>query len=153
MPETSPTPESTDPLLPLDRYRLVRSHIEHEDDLVTQRLNWLMASQSFLFTAYAITTNAPDSVRTDHLHRLLLGMIPLIAACTAVLVFLTVMAGHIAMRHLHGWLRRHMAAQEIAGLPPVQGSANTRVLGMTAPILLPPIFLAVWVYLMVTGAG
>jgi hypothetical protein len=151
MPETPETPESSAPLSPIERYQLARAHIEHEDNLVTQRLNWLIASQSFLFTAYAITTNTPDSLRGDMRHRLLLALIPLIAICTAVLVFLTVMGGFFAMRDLHAWLRPYEASSQAAGLPPVQGRAITRTLGMTAPVLLPPIFVMVWVYLMTTG--
>ena len=48
----------SDKLSALDSYQLFRSRIEHEDNLIIQRLSWLLASQAFLFTAYAITTNA-----------------------------------------------------------------------------------------------
>jgi hypothetical protein len=34
---------------PLEWYRLFRSRIEHEDNLIVQRLSWLMASQSCFF--------------------------------------------------------------------------------------------------------
>ena len=50
--------ESAEKISPLERYQLFRSRIEHEDTLILQRLSWLMASQSFLFTAYAIVTSA-----------------------------------------------------------------------------------------------
>ena len=39
----------------LQRYQAVRAQIEFEDGLIAQRLNWFVMSQSFLFTAYAIT--------------------------------------------------------------------------------------------------
>ena len=51
-----PRPLST-PLSGLEYYRLIRERIEHEDNLVVQRLLWLVASQSFLFTACAIVLN------------------------------------------------------------------------------------------------
>jgi hypothetical protein len=41
----------------VDFYRLIRARIEHEDALTVNRLSWLVASQSFLFTAYALTLN------------------------------------------------------------------------------------------------
>src|ERR1700677_351087 len=44
-----------------DYYDQVRHQIEHEDDLITQRISWLMASQSFLFSAYAIVLNGLKS--------------------------------------------------------------------------------------------
>jgi hypothetical protein len=38
---------------PADWYRTIRDQIQHEDNLIVQRLSWLMAAQSFLFTGYA----------------------------------------------------------------------------------------------------
>ena len=42
---------------PVEYYKLIRSQIEHEDNLNSQRLSWFVASQSFLFTAYAIVVS------------------------------------------------------------------------------------------------
>lgn len=47
---------------PVEYYNLFRNRIEHEDNLIVQRLSWLVASQSFLFTAYAITVNGLSSL-------------------------------------------------------------------------------------------
>ncbi len=38
-----------------DFYEAARRRIEHEDNLNVNRLSWLMASQSFLFSAYAVS--------------------------------------------------------------------------------------------------
>ena len=38
-------------------FSLIQSRLSHEDDLVNQRVSWLVNSQSFLLTAYAITLN------------------------------------------------------------------------------------------------
>ena len=43
---------------PVDWYRTIRDQIQHEDNLIVQRLSWLMAAQSFFFTGYAIIANA-----------------------------------------------------------------------------------------------
>jgi hypothetical protein len=45
----------------LERYQVFRNRIEHEDNLIMQRFSWLMASQSILFTAYAIVPNGLSS--------------------------------------------------------------------------------------------
>jgi hypothetical protein len=37
---------------PSDWYRTIRDQIQHEDNLLVQRLAWLMAAQSFFFTGY-----------------------------------------------------------------------------------------------------
>jgi hypothetical protein len=44
-------------------YRIIRSQIEHEDNLINQRLSWFVAAQAFLFSAYAILLNAPSQLR------------------------------------------------------------------------------------------
>lgn len=58
------------PVPPADYYGAVRGQIEHEDTLISQRLNWFLMSQSFLFTAYAIVVSnsaprAPAELRLD----------------------------------------------------------------------------------------
>ena len=65
---------------PLDFYRLIRSQIEHEDNSQQQRLSWLVASQSFLFTAFAIVLSnlqieKPSAIAT-HL-QLLVRVLPI----------------------------------------------------------------------------
>ena len=37
------------PFGPADWYRTIRDQIQHEDNLIVQRLSWLMAAQSFFF--------------------------------------------------------------------------------------------------------
>ncbi|HYY29634.1 MAG TPA: hypothetical protein VE860_16950 [Chthoniobacterales bacterium] len=51
------------PFGPADWYHTVRDQIQHEDSLIMQRIAWLTAAQSFLFTAYAITANASPQPR------------------------------------------------------------------------------------------
>ena len=46
-------------------YKIIRSQIEHEDNLINQRLSWFVAAQAFLFSAYAILLNAPSQVRLE----------------------------------------------------------------------------------------
>src|ERR1700678_2247631 len=38
---------------PLERWRLFRNYLEHEDGLIHQRINWMLLLQGFLFAAYA----------------------------------------------------------------------------------------------------
>src|SRR4051812_50213050 len=96
--------ESPDKISPLERYQLFRSRIEHEDNLIMQRLSWLMASQSFLFTAYAIVTNgmttSPTSggnVFVSHLSTLA-RIIPIVALLNSLLILISILA---ALRAIH----------------------------------------------------
>jgi hypothetical protein len=127
----------------------VRRQIEHEDSLVVNRLSWLMASQSFLFTAYAIVCNGPLSARStaftagqDHL----LSVVPLLGIACCVLIYAGVLGAAVVMTRLRADLAVRVKGS-LRDVPPVQGSRMTRTLGMAAPLLLPPAFCAAWFYL------
>jgi hypothetical protein len=130
----------------------VRRQIEHEDVLIVNRLSWLIASQSFLFTAYAIILNGPTQTRTLHFAahaELLMKIIPLLAISACMLIYLGICGGIRVMADLRRELTRHHKA--IGNLrPPIQGTALTLFFGHCAPIGLPPIFATAWAILLFT---
>jgi hypothetical protein len=137
---------------PLDRYRLVRSQVEHEDNLVSQRLSWFLASQSFLFTAYAITLNGPIQLHFQNFEaqeRLLMHLLPMVAIISAALIWLSIIAGFRAMRTLRDGFYRACGPSLPEGLPPIQTTGRTLLGGQLGPLALPLIFLAVWLILLV----
>jgi hypothetical protein len=130
----------------------VRRQIEHEDILIVNRLSWLMASQSFLFTAYAIILNGPTQLRTvtfvSH-GESLLKIIPIMAISACVLIYLGICGGIGVMASLRREFARHHAT--LGNLrPPIQGSGPTLFLGHCAPLGLPPIFTVAWAILLFT---
>jgi len=144
--------EPSDSLSPLETYQVFRNRIEHEDSLITQRLSWLMASQSFLFTAYAIVTNglanpAPNASNMFVNHLLTLAqIIPIVALLNSLLISISITAAIIAINQLrHGYQQQPATLQLI----PLQTARETRALGLSAPVLLPLLFLAVWLYLLI----
>ena len=137
-----------------DMYQLCRSRIEHEDELIVQRLSWLVASQSFLFTAYAITTNALTTLDPKAAGRfldhavLVFRLIPTVAICVALLIYISILAALRAIREIR---RLYLSRPIPADLPPIQTSATTRLLGLSAPLLLPLLFVSVWLVLLING--
>jgi hypothetical protein len=135
----------------LERYLAFRNRIEHEDNLIMQRLSWLMASQSFLFTAYAIVTNGLTSqplgsTNTYVVHlRQLLQIVPVVALINSLLVFIGILAALRAIFQLRGSYKKQ--AEMLKGLP-LQTKPSTRALGFAAPFLLPLLFMAVWLLLL-----
>lgn len=134
----------------LDYYRILRAQIEHEDDLIGSRISWFVTSQSFLFSAYAIMASGlptnPTSSYVSSKH-VLLVVVPVLAIMTALLILLAIFSGLAAMAQL-----RHLYSQNAGkipdGLPPLQGSRFTRMTGMAAPVLLPILFMGVWMFLL-----
>jgi hypothetical protein len=142
------------PLSHPDYYRLLRAQMEFEGGLIVQRLNWLMASQSFLFTAYAIVLNAPQQPAWPALsagQHIVFHLIPLVAVVACVLIYCGVLAGVLAQRNLRRLLQQRLPPEAAAQLPPIQGAARTHRLGLAAPLGLSPVFAAVWLYLFVHG--
>lgn len=137
-------------------YDVLRKQIEHEDDLIGQRVNWFVASQSFLFTAYAIVLSnlgpgkAPAITRQQHL---LVLMIPTLAGVMFILAWITVLAGEIAIRCLRRSFEPLADTARAANLPPVQGIRRTQILGMFPPLLLPAVFFAVWMLMLIHGVA
>jgi hypothetical protein len=137
-----------------DVYKVIRGQIEHEDNLIAQRLNWFITSQSFLFSAYAITVSGlaptvpPRSARNLQQMRDLLAMVPVVAILSSVLIFFTIAAGAIAMRNLRLQFKALTAQAQDTRLPPVQGVRGTRAMGMLAPLVLPIVFMTIWLMLL-----
>lgn len=133
------------------QYALLRQQVEHEDNLMTQRLSWLVAAQSFMFTAYAIVLNAPEHAATlMHARQqgYLIAVIPSVAIATNALIYISVLAGVLAMRALRS---QWGLVSEAGAISTIQGSALTRRMGLAPPILLPLVFLGVWIFLIWQG--
>jgi len=143
-----------DSIPPIQYYAIVRSQIEHEDNLVGQRLSWFVAAQSFLFTAYAITVSnlrpAEYSISSRMQHSMLI-VVPLVALLTCLLLYVAIIAGLVAIANLRRLFNEHVGQPTQQGLPPIQGYRHTQLFGQAGPVLLPLIFVAAWLYLILTA--
>ena len=146
------TTQPLETMTPLERYQVFRNRIEHEDNLIMQRLSWLMASQSFLFTAYAIVTNGLSATPTtgggvfiNHLTTLA-QIIPIVALLNSLLIVVSILGALKAIRELR---MEYCRQGQVLEAVPLQTSRFARALGLSAPILLPLLFLVVWLYLLV----
>jgi hypothetical protein len=143
-----------EPLSVTDYYRVIRDQVEHEDNLMGQRLNWFITSQSFFFSAYAIDVTSlfasPPLGNSDlaDTRQLLRILIPLVAIIASGVILLTIAAGVLAMHNLRGLFHHHVETADVFDLPPVQGFRRTWAMGLAAPLLLPVVFLVVWTFLL-----
>jgi hypothetical protein len=139
----------------IEYYQIIRSQIEHEDNLINQRLSWFVAAQAFLFSAYAILLNAPWQVRLQRFatqQEILFSLIPLVAIGVSILIYITVVAAMLAMANLRRLLEGHMKEEESALLPPVQGYRQTLLLGQASPLLMPFLFMISWIVLLIKSS-
>jgi len=139
--------ERPNPIDDIAYYHHLRGRLEHEDGLIVSRLAWLMASESFLYTAYAIVLNAPAATPQ---HRRLMHLLPMVAIATSVLIFFGIAAAIRAMGWLRGLLETRIPDPARLGLPPIDTPRFMRA-GLAAPLLLPVMSILVWLYLLATG--
>lgn len=135
--------------LTFDAYRILRSEIEHEDQLINHRLSWLVSSQSFLLTAYAICLNAPVEFHAPSygpIHRILFNLLPYAGLAMVMLIYPSIIGAVIALSRLRGYVRSKIPA----GLRPVHGMRLTAVLGLSGPLLIPWVFGVAWTILLLT---
>jgi hypothetical protein len=145
-------PEGLGTISPLERYQVFRGRIEHEDNLVMQRLSWLMASQSFLFTEYAIVTNALTNSMGNNRGMIFAGrlsaledLISIVSLLNRLLIFVSILAALKSIRELRREYRNQVGNLEGMAL---QTSRVTRLLGLSAPVILPFVFVMVWLFLL-----
>lgn len=133
-------------------YEQVRRQIEHEDNLITQRLAWLMAAQSFLFTAYAIILNGlQPSMAATRLEKSKLEFcqfLPLAGIISAGLIYASILGGLIAIRRLRALWISHRPDGVSLQRPPIQIGGFSLILGQSAPALLPLALILMWLYLL-----
>jgi hypothetical protein len=130
-------------------YQMIRSQIEHEDNLINQRVSWFVTAQAFLFTAYAIVLNAPPQVRLQSFatqQEILFSLIPVVAIGVSILIYITIIAAMLAMANLRRMVKDHVDDSTL--LPPVQGYRQTFFLGQATPILIPFLFMISWIVLL-----
>jgi hypothetical protein len=126
----------------------IRRRIEHEDNLLNQRLSWVVSSQAFLLTGYAILLNGPQVLRNEHFnhtHDLLMKLIPITSIAVTALIWFGILAGILAMRDLRVCAAKHPSYDASH----VQGRALTRRVGLAIPALVPVAFLVTWLLLLV----
>ena len=127
-----------DPEIPL-----IQARLSHEDELINQRISWLVNSQSFLLTAYAITLNglAADSGRPQAgVQQKLLQLLPMAGIGCVIFVAVAIAGGLFAI----GELRRFAATKYPKDRLFIISKPTIQFLGVSAPTLIPIIFLIIW---------
>ncbi|MBV9300322.1 MAG: hypothetical protein JO066_15270, partial [Verrucomicrobia bacterium] len=117
-------------------FSLIQARLSHEDDLVNQRVSWLVSSQSFLLTAYAITLNglaADASKPLAIVQRKLLDLLPIVGVACVLLVCVALVGGLCAISEL----RRFAATKYEKERLFLISKPTTQLLGVSAPVLIP----------------
>jgi hypothetical protein len=125
---------------------LLKDRLDRETDLIIQRTAWVVGSQAFLFSAYAVSLTGPAHAAAPWIEakaRLLVSLIPWVSVVSLALLLVTITAGVIA------WVRlRTHEARSNPSWRPLEGGPAVRLAGLAAPLLIPVAFLATWIALL-----
>src|SRR5262249_22047195 len=130
------------------KYDIIRGRMDHEDGLITSRLNWLITSQSFLFAAYAtLFRNGGAQPVAGGDVPLLVRLIPLIGMSSGILIYTAIIAGVTALMHNRCLLRKHLKSvlSRDPDFPQVQGYRPMAWLALLAPVFLPLVLVGAWI--------
>jgi hypothetical protein len=123
----------------------LRGRLDRENALIVQRTDAMLASQAFLFAAYAIAVNGQPASSQLHRARLLITVIPWISIVTLLLFQVTIWAGILASARL----RRYAVASQDPRVWILDVGRAPRVMGVAGPVMIPLMLLVTWVVLLV----
>ncbi len=136
-------------LFHVDEYKEVRDEIHSEYTLMANRINWLLASQTFLFTALAIATPKEAQGISDFSRNAFCRIAPVVGLCSCWLISSAIVANIL---RLWDWKRiqRELVAKAEYITPklPRDGLPG---FGLLPPVGLPLLFFALWGYILFRG--
>ena len=132
------------------RLNMIDAEIRHEDDLIGQRISWLVIAQSFLFGTLATLIGLRPIAGAEGTVRILLILIPLVGALLPVLVLVAVAAANYAMKQWRAEFERIREMPEARQLdwPHLRHRRLVTVLGHLLPIAVSVGFFLAWVVIL-----
>lgn len=134
-------------------YKLAREKIVHEDNLVNNRTNWLLAAQGLLFAAFGVVVDFIKAGKpVPHEVKFLMKVFPWVGIFIAFFAFLSVLGAILAMKGINADWDTRIKEMSAAGvkimLPHLQCEKCPKVFGLAAPFFIPPLFICAWLVIL-----
>ena len=135
---------------------VIRSMIQHENDLINSRMGWMITLQGLLFAALGASINRQSGENT-----FFLKLIPLIGLFSSLLTAWGIFTAQLAIARLQGWWEKHEEKLKVSNTPyegpPIIGHTDIknqkirRILNryITPWMLLPLVFIISWVTILI----
>ena len=152
-PPSKASPSSSEPAVSQDEvewreYLFFREEMRHEDDLINQRVSWLIGSQAFLLGGFATLVNAAGNTPTSSLDKLkgvMVEGLPIAGILAVLAGYSTILA---AVIHVNS-IRPYMRYRRFKQMPSLYDwHLLPRRLGMLGPLVTPLIFVAFWIVIL-----
>jgi hypothetical protein len=139
----------------LDLYKLLRNQIEHEDEVINNRLTWSLTAQGFLFVAYSALLGLSLKTPLSYIFLIVIGIVGVQLCDRAISGVDSAIA---SLNRIHTYERRHRKYSIIRyashlKLPPISGAGskqNDQEHGANESIQsIPRNFRAAWMVLII----
>lgn len=126
-----------------ERTKFICERLDYENSLLVQRTSWIVASQAFLVSAFALCVIGTSNPHHATTLELMVKLLPWTSIVSLGAFYITISGGLVAMYHLQqivharlgdGW--EHLL---------VETRAVPRYAGLVAPVAVPAVFLVTWV--------
>ncbi len=125
-------------------YQIIRGEIQYEYSAMSNRVTWLITTQAFLFTAYAIAVpgeSASSSLKDSLFH----PTIPILGSAICIILYSSIYASINRIKLWHN--QQTKLRDKLEGWHGLQSKAPTATfLGLVSPVLLPALFLYIWLH-------
>lgn len=127
--------------------RWIRTRIDHEDELIVHRTTWVVGSQAFLCSAYAICAAGLRAAEGTQLHKLarMQSLLPWAALLSLLSLLISILSARASMWHL----RRLVPSDDELHRAVIWGHPVVRHAGAAASIVIPLLFLSIWIAILI----
>lgn len=152
-PPAPPTAESYGEAALLARLDMM---IKTNLDLVSHRMGWLLISQSFLFTAFALAAAHVTSPQADRASLyVFVHVVPILGIATTAFVCLSLWAVLRViwrLKHTRSGIEARLIRplEEIYGASSVPNTSPLDWIGHLPAMVVPPLFACAWLYLLLS---
>jgi hypothetical protein len=129
-------------------YIFFREELRHEDNLINQRVSWLVGSQAFLLGAFAtlITSFGGRVSGLDEIRSYMLIGLPVAGVSGVLANYVTILA---AVMHVRG-VRQFVANKHMSQMPSLGKWHRLPLrMGLFGPLVTPLIFLGFWTIILI----
>jgi len=128
-------------------YLFFREELRHEDNLINQRVSWLIGSQAFLLGAFAtLITSFGKATDLNGVRDYMLVGLPVAGVAGVLANYVTILG---AVMHVRG-VRRLVADKRTPHMPALGKWHSLQLrMGLFGPLATPLIFLAFWTIILI----
>lgn len=147
-----PDPNPPQSMPTADFYQLIQQQLNNEDSSMNERINWLIVSQSFLFSVLATLLGSTPDPEVGHLaklHDILLWLIPGISLLASGIIYVGILTSLVYMGDLRQSYLTYPQDGTVEHFPPIQATTVARRLAHLPAIGVPLLFIVTWAILLI----